>query len=174
MDCASASGKGEAQGENRTRLYAGTNGPPQAALRGKWAERSVPVSSLPAQRSKAGPPSPRGRPTHQKLYDNASEQQERLRQIKQEQSERDERAHVTTCTFSPAQLTRSKKYENVKPRIDSSWSKPSTRPLSPRGGAAGGKDRKEQQHQQSEAPPPIETPPDVSDEWTTVASTGHR
>lgn len=166
--------KARRKGENRTRLYAGTNGPPQAALRGKWAERSVPVSSLPAQRSKAGPPSPRGRPTHQKLYDNASEQQERLRQIKQEQSERDERAHVTTCTFSPAQLTRSKKYENVKPRIDSSWSKPSTRPLSPRGGAAGGKDRKEQQHQQSEAPPPIETPPDVSDEWTTVASTGHR
>ena len=129
-------------------------------------------------RSKAGPPSPRGRPAHQKLYENAEEKQDKLRQLKQEHSEKDERAHVATCTFSPAHLTKSLKYKDVKSRIDTSWSKPTPRPLSPRSGnnvrgAKQGADQEEPAKQKGPPPPPVDVSdaqPD-DDDWTTVATT---
>ena len=173
------------EAKNRARLYSltsgGSAGQP-ASLRGRWAEKSTPVSSLPAQRSKAAPPSPRGRPAHQKLYENAEEKTEKMRQLKQEHSERDERAHVATCTFSPAQLTKSQKYKDVKPRIDASWSKPPPRPLSPRNGNGRGANQaaadeagnqKAPSNASAGPPPPVDVSdaqPD-DDDWTTVATT---
>ena len=176
--------KARREAKDRSRLYSGTSGAGHhSALRGRWAEKSAPVSSLPAQRSKAGPPSPRGRPTHQKLYENAEEKQDKMRQLKQEQSEKDDKAHVATCTFSPAQITKSQKYKDVKPRIDASWAKPPPRPLSPRSGnGRGSKAEHEEEPTKGKVPPSQEgvgppPPVDVSDvqpgddEWTTVATT---
>ena len=184
------------QSKNRSRLYGGA--PPQASLRGKWAEKSVPTLALPVQKYKGGMPSPKGRPPHQRLHEHAGERDGKLKARQQEASEREERAHIATCVFTPSTASSQRKFQDVKPRIDSRWVAPPQRPQSPRGSngsnrggggappAAAANARLGVDSARSPSKPPaVQAPFDVSDadearvraltgddEWTTVAATG--
>ena len=103
--------------------------PPAAASaqRGKWAERDA-IRKLPVARLRGAPPSPNGRPAHQRLHEHASERDERRKAVLAEQSEREERARQPSSTG---------RVHNVPSRVDSHWVDPrSTRPPSPRNRSA--------------------------------------
>lgn len=99
-----------------------------SSIKGKWAERNpAPVLNLPMSRSLAkAPPSPSGRPTHQRLHEQANERQERMRERGREQAERLEQEHIATCTFSPMTNGKEGRARQAQSGMAGRWKSPST------------------------------------------------
>ena len=100
--------RAQQDGQRSHRLYQ----PKHGSLRGKWAESGA-VKSLPAQKQKAAS-DPKNRSVSQRLYDVSGEKAKRRQESQAEASEREERAHVAACTFSPAAMQKLGKYANVR------------------------------------------------------------
>ena len=161
--------------------------PGASKAQGKWAEKTPAVLTLPMSKSLAkAPPSPSGRPAHQRLHQQASERSERQRQRQGEAAQREELEHIAACTFSPMTNRKEGKpaFSHVASKVGGAGSRAphsaGRQSQAPRAASparitdAGlGKEKEPTQHE-----PQLQGRHDDADaggasqSWTTVASTG--